>query len=221
MNLVPNTDGSIETGTIFSAASDTYNVGSSDAYYDQMNADDFNNMSDARLKDNVEDLKLGLNFVRSLVPRRFNFKAKPDVKRYGFLAQEIADSVLVNSEGRFLSLRYNDMIPILVNAIKELAEGKNVVAAPMQTGDLHVFFDGSASDNASVKISKQSTGMYTIDFSAVSLSRTPYVFVQIVSNAPSALTANLLFLDSSSGTLPITNDKGMKTNSEFFFKICG
>ena len=92
-------------------------------------------VSDARDKDNIENLNLGLNFVTQLQPRKFNWNIRnSDVdkgkKASGFIAQELL-SVVQSNNADFLGLVYtNDpnqfsiahtnLIPVLVNAIKEL-----------------------------------------------------------------------------------------------------
>ena len=85
-------------------------------------------VSDARLKDNVADLALGLEFVGKLQPRSFNWKAD-GAPAAGFIAQEVAEVVdehdadylhLVDRSNEHLGLSATTLIPVLVNAIKEL-----------------------------------------------------------------------------------------------------
>lgn len=89
-------------------------------------------ISDARLKENVQDLDVGLNEVLALKPRKFDWKAGKgkDIKGdRGFIAQEF-ETVFPNlidewkdnapeGEAPYKSVRA-DLIPVLVKAIQEL-----------------------------------------------------------------------------------------------------
>jgi hypothetical protein len=85
--------------------------------------------SDVRLKENVEDLALGLDFVNQLQPRTFDWK-ETGHHAAGFVAQEV-DEVVQEHDAEYLGIvnkndpeRYSlaaaSLIPVLVNAIKEL-----------------------------------------------------------------------------------------------------
>lgn len=76
----------------------------------------------------------GLDFVRALEPKEYRFRSNgrlnddvEDKKRYGFLAQEVlaleGDNPVVvsNEDSNSLTMTESHLIPILVNAIKELA----------------------------------------------------------------------------------------------------
>ena len=92
-------------------------------------------VSDARDKDNIENLSFGLDFIKQLQPRKFSWNIRnSDVDKgkesAGFIAQELA-SVVESQSANCLGLVYtNDpnqfsiaqtnLIPVLVNAIKEL-----------------------------------------------------------------------------------------------------
>jgi hypothetical protein len=86
--------------------------------------------SDARLKQNVTALPLGLNFVQQVQPREFEWKESGEAA-VGFIAQEL-DGVIEQFDADHLKLVIKDdpekwmvaqtqLIPVLVNAIKELA----------------------------------------------------------------------------------------------------
>jgi len=89
-------------------------------------------ISDARLKENVQDLDVGLAAILSLKPRKFDWKAGKgkDIKGdRGFIAQEF-ETVFPNlvdewkdpapeGEAPYKSVR-QDLIPVLVKAIQEL-----------------------------------------------------------------------------------------------------
>ncbi len=100
----------------------------------------YNTFSDSRLKENIVNLSLGLNFVNSLTPREFKRKGKNELY-LGFIAQEVA-AVLPNAENTALwskevedisgpedetennvetqSLQYIELIAPLVKAVQEL-----------------------------------------------------------------------------------------------------
>ncbi len=82
--------------------------------------------SDKRLKTNIESLEYGLNEINQLNPVSFKFKsASDDVTHLGFVAQDIQEiipEVVQEQPNTMLGIRYDELIPILVNAIKELNE---------------------------------------------------------------------------------------------------
>jgi hypothetical protein len=59
-------------------------------FWDEIYADNFNNLSDLKLKENIYTSDLGLDFIKQLRPVKYNFisstKKRP---RYGFIAQEV------------------------------------------------------------------------------------------------------------------------------------
>jgi len=91
-------------------------------------------VSDCRDKTCFKEIPHGINFVRALKPTEYQFRNTRDseetdgVTRYGFLAQDIialeGDSPVVASATDPDTLKYTEshMVPILVNAIKDLAD---------------------------------------------------------------------------------------------------
>ena len=93
-------------------------------------------MSDARDKKNIKPLKHGLALVNSLNPVEFDWNmrdgAKVDVPDMGFIAQDLVEiedilnahetlQLTYRSNPDKLEATYGRLIPILVNAIKELS----------------------------------------------------------------------------------------------------
>jgi hypothetical protein len=99
-------------------------------------------LSDVRIKKDIEDLEDGLDVVNQLRPRTFRFNGAgdmgdpsgdpEDVTRFGFIADEVLavasqyvsiDPGHLNGEKieDMKSLKLTLMIPMLVNAIKELS----------------------------------------------------------------------------------------------------
>lgn len=86
--------------------------------------------SDRRLKDNIKDSNLGLNFINQLRPvsyvRKNDESKKPE---YGFIAQELQETLKNNgvtssgivseADDSTLSVRYNDLFAPLVKAVQE------------------------------------------------------------------------------------------------------
>jgi hypothetical protein len=87
----------------------------------------WSNLSDARLKENIRDLDLGLDFVLQLRPVSFTMKQGNGRTDMGFLAQDVeallGDDYNVLGIGadqdRTLSLRGTDLIAPMVKAIQE------------------------------------------------------------------------------------------------------
>jgi len=88
--------------------------------------------SDRRDKREIKPLTKGLDFIKSLNPVEYYFKvsreneARNGRKRYGFIAQEVNDDVIVDAtDSEHLRLTETAIIPVLVNAVKELTEKVN------------------------------------------------------------------------------------------------
>ena len=82
--------------------------------------------SDARLKNNVISLDGSLSKIESLRGVSFEYKQYPGVPRIGFIAQEvkevIPEVVKADKDTDMLSVAYQDLVPVLVEAIKELSD---------------------------------------------------------------------------------------------------
>ncbi len=87
----------------------------------------FVNSSDLRAKKDIESVKYGLEAVKKLTPSSYNWKSTPNPhKSLGLIAQEvqpiIPEVVYKDEEGQ-MSIAYLDLIPVLINALKEI-DGK-------------------------------------------------------------------------------------------------
>jgi hypothetical protein len=95
-------------------------------------------LSDARDKDNIRALPLGIDFLRDIEPVQFTWKqrqanpVKDGTDEAGFIAQQLQDAV-VKHNAEFVGLVNDDnpdqlevapgkLVPILVKAIKDLAD---------------------------------------------------------------------------------------------------
>ena len=86
--------------------------------------------SDARRKENVADLALGLDFLSKVTPRMFNWKEDGRLSA-GFIAQELDEvvqefgadylGVVSKADPDCYTVGAAALIPVLVNAVKELA----------------------------------------------------------------------------------------------------
>jgi len=91
--------------------------------------------SDRRLKKNITDLQYGLTEILQLQPKIYNWKNREQKKKsLGLIAQEVQPIIkeIVNvqdNEEKTLGISYTQLIPILINAIKEqqeIIENQNV-----------------------------------------------------------------------------------------------
>lgn len=90
-----------------------------------MYASAFTVSSDARLKKNIQPLSYGLNEVLRLDPKSYNWKESTDsAVQLGLIAQEVQkvmpELVSQNESSNTLSLNYTELVPVLINAVKEL-----------------------------------------------------------------------------------------------------
>ena len=97
--------------------------------------------SDARLKQNINELNDSLSIINKLRGVSFEYTKESNMGdgiRYGFIAQEvqefIPDIVRTRAKGEgMLSLNYNEIVPILVEAVKELSVKTIVENSYLQT----------------------------------------------------------------------------------------
>jgi hypothetical protein len=92
--------------------------------------------SDERLKENVKPLQNALEKVLGLQGVSYNWKdrqAGTDAVRIGFIAQQVKEVVpeLVHSvpNSDYLSVYYNNVVPLIIEAIKELVANGNASTA--------------------------------------------------------------------------------------------
>ncbi|WP_207422980.1 tail fiber domain-containing protein [Desertivirga brevis] len=88
-------------------------------------ANAFNTPSDRRLKTNINDLNYGLKDVLALKPVSYNWidPSRGKEKQLGLIAQEartvIPEIVSGDEAKEKLSVNYTELVPVLINAIKE------------------------------------------------------------------------------------------------------
>lgn len=86
----------------------------------------WNNKSDRRLKKDINEINYGLKELMKIRPVTYyyNFGKSKDRKRIGLIAQEVKEilpEVVVGTETdtSYLSITYSDIIPVLIQSIKE------------------------------------------------------------------------------------------------------
>lgn len=107
----------------------TFAFGSSCFLYASAGSAVWTSASDARLKEEVADLALGLDFVNKIQPRTYQWKENKE-KAAGFVAQELQEVVaehdasylgLVDTDNEYMGVAPAALIPVLVKAIQELS----------------------------------------------------------------------------------------------------
>jgi hypothetical protein len=90
-----------------------------------LNATDFNSLSDVTLKENIKDITNATDIIDNIRPVSFNWKDN-NKKSYGVIAQEIEkvlpNLVETNGDNNIKSVSYTQLVPILLQSIKELKE---------------------------------------------------------------------------------------------------
>ena len=86
------------------------------------------NGSDITLKENIQSLNKGLDYIKKLNPVQYNYKStfsSDQSKQLGFIAQDVMvaledlSDAIVKDNGNYLSMAYQNLIPITVKAIQE------------------------------------------------------------------------------------------------------
>lgn len=108
-------------GRIEPNADQTRNLGASAKAWNTVFAQTFNDVSDQSEKDNIRACPLGLEYVLSLTPRRWEWISGGKTAD-GFVAQEVdaAGGIVTFEDGRGL-LSYNHLLAPIVSAIQTIA----------------------------------------------------------------------------------------------------
>ena len=102
------------------------------------------NGSDSRIKDDIQPISSSLDVVNKLNPVTFKYKedwSKDQSVQTGFIAQELQETLkdeiyidgLVNTGGEYLSVAYQNIIPLLTKAIQEQQTIINDLKARIET----------------------------------------------------------------------------------------
>jgi hypothetical protein len=95
-------------------------------------------VSDERLKKNIEPLTYGLAEIMQIAPVRFDYKndSSDESKRIGFIAQNVLNVIpeaVSGTESTFYGLSATELIPALVNAVKQLSTKVETLEAQVET----------------------------------------------------------------------------------------
>jgi hypothetical protein len=101
--------------------------------------------SDERLKNIIGPVEYGLDTIKQINPVRYTFKSEPETEKIGFIAQQVLplvpQSVFDTDEHiegepedapTKLGMEYVALIPVLVNAVKELSAEVDALKAQLQ-----------------------------------------------------------------------------------------
>ena len=121
-NFVP-----ISTSSNSTLSESIYTLGTADKRWKTAYLKDaVSTLSDRRLKSNIEISDLGLSFIDSLKPVKYNMN--DDTTHYGLIAQEVSQSLSefsvhnfggYDDDGSYLSLRYSEFISPMIKAIQD------------------------------------------------------------------------------------------------------
>ncbi|HMH33347.1 MAG TPA: tail fiber domain-containing protein, partial [Puia sp.] len=79
--------------------------------------------SDSRLKTNIHPLPYGLKDVMRMQPVSYKWKDNATMQKIGLIAQEvkkiIPEVVIGDEKKEMLGMNYAELVPVLINAIKE------------------------------------------------------------------------------------------------------
>ena len=117
LNMVRNTSGALQNSYISTTK----------LYFNPLSgavsATDFNSLSDATLKENISNITNAMDILESIRPVEFNW-IDNNKKSYGVIAQEIEkvlpNLVETNKDNNIKSVSYTQLVPILIESIKEL-----------------------------------------------------------------------------------------------------
>lgn len=97
----------------------------------------YNNVSDASLKENVTPITNALDLVNGLSGVYFGWKSTPELgQQVGFIAQDVEkvlpQVVSTDETENLKGVAYSSIVPVLVNAVKELKAQVDALKAPTQ-----------------------------------------------------------------------------------------
>jgi hypothetical protein len=151
-NTTPIASTTIAERMRITAGGEVYIAGTADqgAYNLQCNgtgvwgAGAYVNGSDSRIKDDIQPISSSLEVVNKLNPVTFKYKedwSKDQSVQTGFIAQELQETLkdeiyidgLVNTGGEYLSVAYQNIIPLLTKAVQEQQTIINDLKARVET----------------------------------------------------------------------------------------
>ena len=123
VNCIPTSTGSINSA----------NVSTSKLFFNPstglLTSTDYNSSSDKKLKKNIKTVDNALDKVMALRGVSFDWK-EGGAKAIGLIAQEaekVIPEIVLRDENGYLGIKYNNLIGVLVEAIKEQQEQINTL----------------------------------------------------------------------------------------------
>lgn len=117
----------IRTRDILPRSNNAYDVGGANAF-NNVESYNFTNASDRRVKQNITTAPYGLEEILALEPSTYQYIDYPDQDRLGLIAQDvykIIPEVVSTKHADRWGIRYMDLVPVLINAVKEVNEEKD------------------------------------------------------------------------------------------------
>lgn len=127
-NLLVASAGNIASGNLLPNAHHTYDIGTSGQAWRDIYSQDLIQTSDRRMKNEIKEIKYGLDAVMALKPVSYKWKHRPrDGRRLGLIAQDVEGVIaeVVNTghdEAKSMAVRYTALIPVLIKAVQEQQE---------------------------------------------------------------------------------------------------
>jgi hypothetical protein len=125
-------------GVIAPSADNTYSLGKTGARWSTVwSANGTVQTSDARLKTAIQPLQYGLKEILQLNPVRYNWIEHPVTGgKIGLIAQEVKkivpEVVVGDEEKEKLGMNYAELVPVLINAVKEQEKQIESIAAEIK-----------------------------------------------------------------------------------------
>lgn len=126
-------------GVVAPSADNSYSLGKNGARWSAVwSANGVIQTSDARLKTNIVPLEYGLKEVLQLNPVRYNWNDNPGGgDKIGLIAQEVRELVpevvTGNEEKENLGMNYAELVPVLINAVKEQQQQIDLIQGRINT----------------------------------------------------------------------------------------
>lgn len=114
-------------GDILPFVDQSYNIGTPSLGWANVYSYNYPAMSDRRLKDDINPIKNGLDIISKINPVSYKWKNESMDKdlHWGFIAQELIEvfpNSIIDKSNDTLSVRYQEIIPILTKALQEQQE---------------------------------------------------------------------------------------------------
>jgi hypothetical protein len=114
----------VTTAGLMPGADNTYTLGKTGSRWSALwSVNGTIQTSDRRLKTNILPLPYGLKDVMKMEPVSYNWKENPAMQKIGLIAQDVkklVPEVVTGDENKeMLGMNYSELVPVLINAIKE------------------------------------------------------------------------------------------------------